>query len=86
MDSLWNPFQGSHEIIAPDPGWLRDPLPFSGFRPLQRGFPTCSSLAFVPSFAEAGREARLKPALFSREYSFLPPAEAGGKEEPSEDG
>jgi hypothetical protein len=40
------------------------PLPFNGFCPLQRGFPTYFSLAFVPSFAEAGREARLKPALF----------------------
>jgi hypothetical protein len=48
------------------------PLPFNGFRPLQRGFPTCFSLAFVPSFAEAGREARLKPALFLRGYSLSP--------------
>jgi hypothetical protein len=48
------------------------PLPFNGFCLLQRGFPTCFSLAFVPSFAEAGREARLKPALFLREYSLSP--------------
>jgi hypothetical protein len=48
------------------------PLPFNGFCPLQRGFSTCFSLAFVPSFAEAGREARLKPALFSREDSLSP--------------
>ena len=39
---------------------------------LQRGFPTCFSLAFVPSFAEADREARLKLALFLREYSLSP--------------
>jgi hypothetical protein len=44
------------------------PLPFNGFCPLQHGFPTCFSLAFVPSFAEADREARLKPALFLREH------------------
>jgi hypothetical protein len=48
------------------------PLPFSGFCPLQRGFPTCFSLAFVASFAEAGREARPKPAFFLREYSLSP--------------
>jgi hypothetical protein len=52
-------------------GWLL-PLPFNGFCPLLRGFPTCFSLAFVPSFAEADREARLKPALFLREYSLSP--------------
>jgi len=49
-----------------------DPLPFHGFRPLRCGFPTCFSLAFAPSFAEAGREARLKPALFLRGYSPSP--------------
>jgi len=48
------------------------PLLFNGFCTIQRGFPTCFSLAFFPSFAEAGREARLKPALFLREY-FLSP-------------
>jgi hypothetical protein len=48
------------------------PLPFNGYCPLQRGFPTYFSLAFVLSFAEAGREARLKPALFLREYSPFP--------------
>jgi hypothetical protein len=47
-------------------------LPSNGFCPLRRGFPTCFSLAFVSSFAEAGREARLKPALFLREYSLSP--------------
>ena len=50
----------------------RTAVPFNGFCPLQRGFPTYFSLAFVPSFAEAGREARLKPALFLREYSLSP--------------
>jgi hypothetical protein len=50
----------------------REALPFNGFCPLQRGFPTCFSLSFVPSLAEAGREARLKPALFLREYSPSP--------------
>ena len=36
------------------------------------GFPTYFSPSFVSSFAEAGREARLKPALFLREYSPFP--------------
>jgi hypothetical protein len=31
-----------------------------------------SALPLSPSFAEAGREARLKPALFLREYSLSP--------------
>jgi hypothetical protein len=48
------------------------PLPFNGFCPLQRGFPTRFGLAFVRSFAEADREARLKPALFLREYCLSP--------------
>ena len=45
---------------------------FAGFGALQRGFPTCFSLIFVYSFAEADREARLKPALFLRQYSLSP--------------
>jgi hypothetical protein len=62
-------------------------LSFSvGHSALQRGFSTRFSLGSVPSFAEAGREARLKPAGTLRGYALSPPAEAGGKEEPAEAG
>jgi len=53
---------------------------------LQRGFSTCFSAAFISSFAEAGREAGLKPAGTLRGYALSPPAKAGGKKEPPEDG
>jgi len=59
---------------------------FTWFSALQRGFSTCFSTAFISSFAEAGREARLKPARVLIEYPLSPPAKAGGKGEPSEDG
>jgi len=65
-------FQPAFLICFPGFSQAGKPLPFNGFCRLQRGFPTCVSLAFVPSFAEAGREARLKPALFLREYSLSP--------------
>ena len=58
----------------------------AGYSALQRGFSTCFSPAFISSFAEAGREARLKPAGTLRGYAPSPPAKAGGKEEPPEDG
>jgi hypothetical protein len=57
------------------PGFSRRGTRFSfsvEYSALQRGFPTCFSLVFDPSFAEAGREARLKPALFLREHSLSP--------------
>jgi hypothetical protein len=64
---------GVKEMRTPEGGKSMKPktgrmaLPFNRFCPLQHGFPRCFSLAFVPSFAEADREARLKPALFLRE-------------------
>jgi hypothetical protein len=58
----------------------------AGYSALQRGFSTCFSPAFIFSLAEAGREARLKPAGTLRGYALSPPAEAGGKEEPAEAG
>jgi hypothetical protein len=61
-----------HDLSQAGKSQAGKPLPFKGFCPLQCGFPTCISLAFVPSFAEAGREVRLKPALFLRGYSLSP--------------
>ena len=58
----------------------------AGYSALQRGFSTCFSPAFISSFAEAGREARLKPAGTLRGYALSPPAKTGGKKEPPEDG
>jgi hypothetical protein len=58
----------------------------AGYSALQRGFSTCFSAAFISSFAEADREAQVKPARVLIEYPLSPPAKAGGKEEPSEDG
>ena len=40
--------------------------------PARVEWPNASALPLSPSFAEAGREARLKPALFLREYSLSP--------------
>jgi len=61
------------------------PLPFNGFCPLRRGFPTCFSLAFVPSFYEEKRsiETAYQEARADRRKMILMEDEASFYRQPT---